>query len=133
MTGSYEASNSFGAKANVASITRSVKVIFDRGPKLGGKPETLFPGSITANFNVNPVGVLRMSPEQARILKPRLRLAFVATPYQPYVIRGTTKFGKVTFQNPRDISYSFTMLTADIHCGLVMDLDGKVLGAYPTS
>jgi hypothetical protein len=46
---------------------------------------------------------------------------------------GTTKFGKVTFQNPRDISYSFTMLTADIHCGLVMDLDGRVLGAYPTS
>jgi hypothetical protein len=133
VTGSYEASNSFGAKANVASITRSVKVIFDHGPKLGGKPETLFPGSITANFNVNPVGVLRMSPEQARILKPRLRLAFVATPYQPYVIRGTTKFGKVTFQNPRDISYSFTMLTADIHCGLVMDLDGRVLGAYPTS
>jgi len=132
-TGSYEASNAYGAKATVVSVTRTVKVIFDHGPRLGGRRETLFPGSITPDYNVNPVGALRMSPDQARVIKPGLRLAFVATPYQPFLVRGTTKFGRVTFQNPRDITYSYTILTADIHCGLVLDHDGRVLGAYPTS
>jgi hypothetical protein len=132
-TGSYEASNAYGAKATVVSLTRTVQVIFDHGPKLGGRRETLFPGSITDDYKVNPVGVLAMSPDQARLMKPGLRLAFVATPYRPFLVRGTTKFGKVTFQNPRDITYSYTILTADIQCGLVMDESGLVLGAYSTS
>lgn len=132
-TGSYEASNAYGAKATVVSLTRTVQVIFDHGPKLGGRREALFPGSITDDYKVNPVGVLPMSPDQARLMKPGLRLAFVATPYRPFLVRGTTKFGKVTFQNPRDITYSYTILTADIQCGLVMDESGLVLGAYSTS
>lgn len=133
ITGSYEATNGFGAKTTVASVTRTVKAVFDHGPKLGGRREALFPGSFNANYTVNPVGEIQMTPDQARALKPLLRIGFVALPRAPFVVKGSTKTGRTTIQNPRDVTMDFTILTADIQCGLVMDQGGTVLGAYPTS
>lgn len=133
VTGSYRATNGFGATTTVVSVTRSMKVIFERGSQLGRVRERLFPGSITDDYKVNPVGRLRMAPDEARLLKPNLRIAFVAAPRPPYLVKGSTKYGKTTIQNPRDVTLDFTILTADIQCGLLMDGGGRVIGAYPTA
>ena len=125
-TGSYRGQNSFGANATVEEVTRTVKAIFERGPEWGRGPEALFPGE-------GDVGQLSMTPDEARLLKPSLRIALVVAPFAPYVVRGTNPYGRPSLQSPKQVTIDFTILMADIQCGLVMDGSGRVLGAYPTS
>lgn len=133
ITGSYKATNGFGATVTVASTTRTTKAIFDRGPLGGNSDDNLFPGSITRDYKVNPIGTLRLTPSEASVLKPSLRIALVVVPRAPYLVKGSTRLGNVTVRNPNDVTVDFTVLTADIQCGLVMDGSGRVLGAYATS
>lgn len=125
-TGSYRGQNSFGANATIQQVTRSVQAIFERGPDPRRGRETLFPSE-------GDLGKLSMTPDEARLLKPSLRIALVANPFAPYVVRGTNPFGKPSLQSPQQVTMDFTILMADIQCGLVMDQQGRVLGAYPTS
>ena len=74
-----------------------------------------------------------MTPDEARLLKPSLRIALVVAPFAPYVVRGTNPYGRPSLQSPKQVTIDFTILMADIQCGLVMDGSGRVLGAYPTS
>lgn len=124
VTGTYEASNAYGAKVEVAKIDRTTKAVFDRG---GGMDDELFPRAKRPDYNV---GVLKLTTEEARRLKPQLKTAYVVKPKPPYILQGTHSFGKVTVQNPRDITVHFTMLVADIQCGLLLDGSSKVLAAY---
>ena len=125
-TGSYRGQNGFGANTTVQQVTRSMQAIFERGPDPRRGRETLFPGE-------GDIGQLSMTPEEARLLKPSMRIALVVAPYAPYVVRGTTPFGRPSLQSPKEITIDFTILMADIQCGLVMDQNGRVLGAYPTA
>lgn len=126
VTGSYKGQNSYGANATVQKITQSVEAIFERGPDPRSGRGELFPGA-------GDVGSISMTPEEARLLKPSLRIAFVVAPFAPYVLKGTNPFGRPSVRSPKDITVDFTILMADIQCGLVMDQQGRVLGAYSTS
>ena len=126
-TGSYVAQNGFGASARVISVKRTTAVIFDRKANFG---EPLFP---TAKGSPYVVGELTLVPAEAQALKPNLKLAFVVVPREPYLIRGSKPGSVTTIQNPIDVTENFSILIADIQCGLVTDSTNKVLAAYPTS
>lgn len=123
--GTYQATNSYGAETQVQKIHRVTKVIFDRT----AKDAMLFP---SADKSPYVVGELELSPEDARRLKPTLKLAFVVTPKEPFLVKGTHKPFEVTIRDPRDLTEDFSILVADIQCGLVTDAGNRVLAAYPT-
>lgn len=126
-TGTYEGTNSYGAKADIIKIERTTKGIFDRKGDIG--KHSLFPA---ADEKPYVVGELALSPAEAQRLKPLLKLAFVVVPKEPFIGSGTDGVGKVTVQNPRDITEKVTLMIADIQCGLVLDPSNAVLGSYPT-
>lgn len=128
ITGTYEATNGYGAKTQVTKIERSVEAIFDR--KDSSITGYLFPQAQKSPY---AVGELSLTPEIAQMLKPKLNLAFVVAPKEPYFVAGSTGVGKTTISNPTDITMKFSVMIADIQCGLLMDSDGKVLGGYATS
>lgn len=126
VTGRYQGQNSFGANATVEEVTWTTTSIFERAPDHSRGRVTLFPGD-------GDVGFLVMSPEEASQMKPNLRTAFVAVPFAPYVLKGSHPYGRPSVRSPKKVTIDFTILMADIQCGLVMDQQGRVLGAYPTS
>ena len=130
VTGSHKATNGFGATAQVAKITRTMKAIYDRAAETYNAE--LFPNTIGADYKVRAVGQIRMSPAEAQVLKPHLKLAFVVVPKEPYSVSGSTRIGKTTIQNPTEVTLNFSVLIADIRCGLLTDGGDKVIGAYPT-
>ena len=130
--GTYIGSNSFGAKARITKVDRVTKGIFD------GEAPSRF-SDFAANYlfattgqNKDVVGELALSPSEAQALKPTLKLAFVVTPKDPFLIQGSHSVGETTIADPVDITNRFSILIADIQCGLVMNATNKVLAAYPT-
>jgi hypothetical protein len=123
--GTYEASNAYGAKVQVQKINRTTEVVFQ--DKLEFSDEGLFPN---ANKEPYSLGYLELSPEQAKALKPSLKLAMSIVPKEPYLVSGTHLLAEATIRNPREVTQSFTILIADFQCGLVMDAENKVLAAY---
>ncbi len=74
-----------------------------------------------------------MTPAEAQVIKPQLRVAFVVAPRAPYMVVGQHQPGKVTFQNPFEVTEIFEIMIADIQCGLLMDSENRVLGSYITN
>lgn len=90
---------------------------------------SLFPAAEEKRY---AVGQLRLAPEGARRLRPQLKSAFVVAPKEPYLIKDQQKVGEPTISTPLDVTEDFSILVADIQCGLLMDGSNKVLGPYPT-
>jgi hypothetical protein len=124
--GTYQASNAYGAKAEITRLERTVKAVFERGAKLD---EALFPNTERPPF---VVGTIKMKPDEARRIKPGLKTGFLVKPKAPFLISGRHRVGTTTIQNPYEVTESFQILIADIQCGFLLDSDNKVLGAYPT-
>lgn len=124
--GAYTAGNAYGAQVEVSRIQWTTKAIFDRESNLS---EGLFPAADNSPYLV---GTLAVPPAAAQRLKPTLQVAFVVVPKEPFTVSGTHKPGRVTIQNPRDITEDFSILIADIQCGLLLDEKNRVLGSYPT-
>jgi hypothetical protein len=125
--GSYEASNAYGKKVEVAKINRKTRAIFDRSGELYNRG--LFPSAEKSPYEV---GVISLSPEDAQRLKPLLKVAFVVDPKEPYFVTGFQKAGKTTVDFPFDINENFSIIIGDIKCGLLLDDSKKVIGSYPT-
>ena len=126
--GTYQGRNAFGATWTVTRINRTTQAIYE-GPQ-PGLTTSLFP---SAERSTNIVGYLDMSPEVAQRAKPTLKLAFVVEPREPFVVRRTyAGRGRITIQNPRDVTENTIILVGDIQCGLVLDATNRVLAAYPT-
>jgi hypothetical protein len=129
--GTYEGQNAYGARWTITRINRTTQAIFDRtlGPRegvFGG----LFPSADSTPY---VAGYIDMPPEVAQRVKPALKLAFVVMPREPFIIRNTFPGrGRITIQNPRDVTETATVLIGDIQCGLVLDTSNHVLGAYAT-
>jgi hypothetical protein len=129
--GSYIGSNSFGAQVRVSRILRVRKGIFD-------KDDSAYPSDYAVNYLFHTtdkdrvIGELKLSPSEAQTLKPTLKLALVVTPKEPFLVRGSQNVGETTVANPLDITERFSILMADMQCGLIMSGTNKVLGAYPT-
>lgn len=127
VTGTYAATNGYGAKVEVLRVARRTEAIFERSAEL--MELGIFPESA---LNQNVIGELALSPTEAQALKPKLQLAVVVVPKPPYLVSGVHSPGKVTRENPRDITESFTILVADMQCALLTDAMHKVLGSYAT-
>ncbi|MDZ3831938.1 MAG: hypothetical protein U0S50_09005 [Sphingopyxis sp.] len=125
VTGTYSAQNGFGAKTNVSKVTRIEKAIFESEPARYG--EELFFQNKDAI-----VGEVPMSVAEAQAFKPQAKIAFVAVPKLPYVVRATFPTGKTTISNPTDLTVNSTILVADIQCGLLMNGTNKVVAAFKT-
>lgn len=108
-------------------VHRTVQAIFDGASQ--GIRHNLFPAADEAPHDV---GWLYLSPEEAKRLKPRLKLAFVVVPKDPYFVMGSHRPTRLTLSQPGNVREDFSILFADIQCGLVLDDRNKVLGSYPT-
>lgn len=124
VSGSYEASNAYGAGARVTRLHRVTKAIFDRE---GDSFSSLFPRG-TPQVLVD----VRMSPEAAARVKPQLQVAFAVEPKSPYLARGVGSVGRPTISRPIEITNEVTVILADIQCALLMDGSNQVLGSFPT-
>lgn len=129
-TGTYLGSNGFGAKATIARVQRVTKAIFEAQVRQRDiLALSIFPAAASSPY---VVGELTLSPAEAQVLKPKLKLAFVVQPKEPFLVKGNHSTGKTTIQNPTDITEDFSILIGDIQCGLVTDAANKVLGSYST-
>lgn len=126
--GNYQGSNAYGATRRVQRELWTTQVIYDRTV---GDDEGLFPGAYS---EANVAGRIPLSPADAQTLKQIITLGFVVLPKQPYLIRGSYQppFGRPRYDNPREIIDNFTILIADIRCGLVLGPSNLVLAAFPT-
>jgi len=121
--GSYVAQNSYGAKATVTKIERSVTSIFES--EASSYKDRLF-----VNEADGVLGTLPMDVATAQRTKPALKTAFVVVPKAPYLVQGSHSVGKTTVTNPTDVTEHYKILIADMQCGLLMDGGSKVLAAY---
>lgn len=128
VTGTYEASNSYGAKTVVSKVFRRTRGIFEAKAVYG--KDALFPA---AQGDANIAGSIAMSPQDAMRLKPTLQFAFVIAPKVPYYLSALYDYPSTpTIRNPREVKNEVSALIADIQCGLVLDPVNNVLGAFET-
>lgn len=127
-TGSYSASNAFGATRTVTRISRTISAIYDR-PLPGTGAQGLFPGLGQDNV----VGTIAMTPEEARYNKFTMTVAFVVMPHEPFVVASSVNQFRPTIERPTDVTVTTRVLFADIQCALVLSDRGTVLAAYVTN
>lgn len=124
---SYEATNSYGAKATIMKLNRVTKGVWER--PWGSMLNDLFATGTKGSTLV----ALTLAPDRARLIKPQLRIAFLVVPQAPYVVRGVGTVGRTTVTRPIEITNDLTVLVADIQCAFLTDATNKVLGSFPTN
>jgi hypothetical protein len=75
--------------------------------------------------------VRRLDPLEAQRIKSGLNVGFVVSPKPPYMVSGSHQAHSPTRDSPQEITENYLVLVADIQCGLLLNSDNKVLGAYP--
>lgn len=126
-TGSYSASNAFGAKTTVTKITRLQHAIFE-GPTVR-YGDRLF---VDEKPGVEALlGTIPMTIPEAQALKASGKVAFAAKPKWPFYAEGVRKW-EPTITSPTDVNNPIHVIVADIQCGLLLDGSNKVVGAYAT-
>lgn len=126
-TGSYSASNAYGAKATVTKITRLQHAIFEGAAQRYG--DRLF---LDEKPGVEALlGTIPMTIPEAQALKASGKVAFAAKPKWPFYAEGVRKW-EPTISNPSDVNNPIKVIVADIQCGLLLDASNKVVGAYAT-
>lgn len=130
-TGAYEAQNAYGAKTTVAKVARRIAAIVD--------PAAVGPDRFSPNFFATAdrppylVGKIKVTPEEAKVLRENLVLAFVVAPAPPYYAASSYPIGRVTVANPREIVETAEMLFGDVTCALVIDgRSNRVIASYET-
>lgn len=128
VTGTYSASNAYGAKVQVAKVLRRTRGIYEG--KANFSEPSIFPA---ADQKPYVAGSIFMNPNVARSLKPSIQLAFVMNPKAPYYLKALYKYpSRPTVTNPQEVTNEVSALIGDIKCGLVLDPQNKVLGSFPT-
>lgn len=128
LVSSYDATNAFGVRTRVKKFHLVTSAIYDHAGT--GDRADLFPSATEQNGFF--VGEIPMTATQAKLLKPVISLAFVVVPKWPFWYSGSRIAASPTLDNPQQISERYSVLIADIQCGLVLDGAGKVLASYPT-
>jgi len=130
VTGSYRASNAFGASATISEVSRVNVGIFDREAAYG---EDLFFRNREEGRVVDQViGTIAADPVTARNLKDTMRGAVVIVPKAPWYAVGDKSWGAPTISNPQDVTETVSAVIADIQCALVLDGSNRVLLAVQT-
>lgn len=128
ITGTYRASNAYGAETDVAKVFRKTRGIYE-GPARSSA-YGLFPNADSRPYFA---GSIPMDAATARASKDEIQLAFVVEPKAPYFLTAVYDYpSNPTISNPREVKNEVSVLIGDIQCGLVMMPDGRVLGAFET-
>ena len=126
-TGTHVKSNAYGKSVDIITVDKATKAIFVREAK--NVDDSLFPSASRSPYIV---GKIKMPPDVAKKVKPEIGLAFVAIPKEPFAAFGIDRSGEATISHPIGITETFSILIADIKCGLVLDVDSRVLAAFQT-
>lgn len=131
----YSASNSYGTKTEVQRNIVNAELLID--PRKAGVSvsmfKSLYPYSLTSEENNNVIGEVKLVPEEAKSIKDVASLAFVVEPSKPYKTRKTYIFPEAKTSRPYENKYTTDILIAKIQCGLWLDANSKVIGAYPVN
>lgn len=127
-TGTYSAQNSYGANATIAKIERTEYLVFD---KMAESPLKILLG----NISKEPVLFRLSAPiDEARTLKPNLRMAIILTPKAPFFVIGAGRQAQTpTVASPLDVTETIQAVVGNIRCLLLTDNTGKVLAARQTN
>jgi len=129
--GTYEASNAFGKKATIQIVQVTTKLIASTKPSISLFDQTNAKHTLALDSAV--LGTLPLNPTETKQLRPKMHVAFVISPKEPFLDKygGDFPLRQPTFQNPSDVRESVSRLSADIRCGLLLDGSNKVLASYP--
>jgi hypothetical protein len=126
-TGSYFATNAFGAKVTVRKIARLTHAIFEG--EQGSYDEDLFLNQTPGVDAV--IGTVRMTIPEAQSLKASGKVAFVVKPKWPYYAEGVHHW-EPKIDAPTDVDNLVQVIVGDIQCGLLLTSIDKVVAALPT-
>ncbi|PKG37066.1 hypothetical protein [Psychromonas sp. Urea-02u-13] len=121
----YSASNSFGVKVQVKETNYSVDVLVDPR-KLHFLKSGLFPKYQDNEY----LGALNVQPENAKLIKTSGNLAFVVKPISPYKTTSSWTFPEAKVNKPSQDNYEGNILVVNFKCGLWLNSQNKVIGAY---
>lgn len=127
-TGTYEGQNAYGAKWDIVKIERRVDAIYQ-----GAAPS--YNIGLFGRDSFPPVSWdLPVPPENARSAKEAMRAAVVVAPTAPFYFENTQgSGGRITIQNPRDVTQVARVLVGDIQCVVITDDTNYVFLAIPTN
>lgn len=123
-TGSYIASNAFGAHVRVDKIFRMDEAIFEGEADFG--TDFWLPADKDAKL-----GSIPMSVDEAKQFKATGKAAVVVEPKWPFYAEGI-KHWEPNFESRIDVTNPVRVIVADIQCGLLLSAANKVVGAYST-
>lgn len=135
-TGQYEAQNGYGASTTVTKVNRTTIGVFDKSYKpadsLGRLPEewqrdsyvTRWSDVLRENTNYEAVS-FAVAPDEARMLKPDMRVAVVMRPKAPYFAEGSFT-NSPTRSSPIELNWHVAALVGDIQCVVLTDKDGSL-------
>jgi hypothetical protein len=128
VTGTYTATNGFGAQWEVDRVDMTVEAIFDRaGSYLESVFKTPAPPSVL-------VWSIPVPADQARGYKERLRAAVRIVPRSPFYFEASRGSGApITVQRPRDVTNITHVIVADIQCAIIIDDNNTVLISATTN
>ncbi len=126
-TGSYVATNAFGAKVTVRKARRLQQAIFEGEAARYG--EDIFVEQAPGVEAL--LGTVRMTIPEAQALKATGKVAFVVKPQWPYYAEGTHLW-EATNSNPLEVTNPIQVIVGDIQYGLLVDSANKVIAAFAT-
>ena len=126
-TGSYVASNAFGAKTTVTKMGRLQQAIFEG--EQARYNEDLFVDQAPGVEAM--LGTVPMTIPEAQALKASGKVAFVVKPKWPFYAEGIHLWD-ATVSNPLEVNNPIQVIVGDIQCGLLLTRANKVVAAYAT-
>ena len=124
-TGTYTASNAYGAYRTVTEITRVQKAIFDR-EAVGFSDEPFVSQAKGSDANI---GTVPMSVPETKAIKATGKVAYVASPKWPYYATGI-KTWDPTISRPTDVTNHIEVIVADLQCALLLSANNFVIAAF---
>lgn len=129
----YSASNSYGTTVEVQKDYVDAELLID--PRRAGMSASMFknlyPYNPTSKENNNVIGEVNLAPIEAKSVKEAASLAFVVEPSKPYKFMKSYTFPEAKINSPYEKEYSTKVLVAKVQCGLWLNAENTVIGAYP--
>lgn len=129
-TGSYPASNAFGANVRVEEISRIIDVIYEGIPPRGRGGAHI--GDTFPQTEGNIIFRISVPPTEARAARDGFRAAWIIEPKPPFYLEGPGRGFRATFDVPRDVDETLRVIVADMRCGVLLDASNTVLASAPT-
>lgn len=112
--GAYSGTTGFGVKAVVRRYNETILGLLHMGAE--------------GAFDVGG-SLVAVNADEARALKPNLRIAYVFSPSYPFILKGNGHSG-ATLDDRREVATTFELLTGNVRCALlVRGTDRRVIGA----